>query len=498
MFRTLILGVFCIGLTSHAMAQTSPPEWQGLGGNSQHDAQASAALQGLTHIRWKARVDLNPQLSGGELLIHYASPMITAANTVILPVKTGATGGFRVDARKGTSGAPLWSLSSDYILPPHDWTPSFPAQLTAQNRLYYAGAGGTVYYRDTPDAATGTLGQLAFYRLGTYQAHKAAFNNTVEIDTPITSGAAGDIFFGFTVTGANPANLTSGIARIGADGRGRWISAGAAAKDPAMTEVAMNCAPAVSPDGKTVYLAVSNGNSGYLVGLDSATLQPKYEAALNDPSSGSPAWLTDNSSASPTVGPDGDVYYGVLENPFPDHNDRGWLLHFDATLAISKIPGSFGWDDTASIVPASAVPSYSGPSSYLLMTKYNNYLDIGPTGDGHNRIAIVDPNQTQADPYSTATVMKDVITRLGPTPFPGSPGASYEWCINTAVVDLASDAVIANSEDGHVYRWNLANNTIDQRLLLNAPRPEAYTPTVIGPDGTAYAINNAFLYAIGK
>jgi hypothetical protein len=27
---------------------------------------------------------------------------------------------------------------------------------------------------------------------------------------------------------------------------------------------------------------------------------------------------------------------------------------------------------------------------------------------------------------------------------------------------------------------------------------EAYTPTVIGPDGTVYAINDAVLYAIGQ
>ena len=56
-------------------------------------------------------------------------------------------------------------------------------------------------------------------------------------------------------------------------------------------------------------------------------------------------------SASPVVGPDGDVYYGVLEEPFPSHNDRGWLLHFNADVSKMKIPGSFGWDSTPSVVP---------------------------------------------------------------------------------------------------------------------------------------------------
>ncbi len=255
----------------------------------------------------------------------------------------------------------------------------------------------------------------------------------------------------------------------------------------------------LSHDRKTLYVAVSDGSAGYLLGLDSATLAPKFKADLIDPSSGNRAWLDDDSSAAPSVGPDNDVYYGVLENPFPDHNDRGWLLHFDATLATPKTPGSFGWDATASIVPAHAVPSYGGTSSYLLMSKYNNYLGIN-TGDGHNRIAILDPNATQADPIiGSVQVMKEVETILGPTPFPGGPaGAVYEWCINTAVVDGASHTVIANSEDGHVYRWNLATNTLDEMMLLNAPRPEAYTPTVVGPDGTIYAINNGNLYALGK
>jgi hypothetical protein len=56
----------------------------------------------------------------------------------------------------------------------------------------------------------------------------------------------------------------------------------------------------------------------------------------------------------------------------------------------------------------------------------------------------------------------------------------------------------AGSEDGILYRWDLRRNTLAEKIRLNAPRPEAYTPTLIGPDGTVYAINNATLYAIGR
>jgi hypothetical protein len=216
---------------------------------------------------------------------------------------------------------------------------------------------------------------------------------------------------------------------------------------------------------------------------------------LTDPSSGLDALLDDAASATPTVGPDGDVYFGVLENPFPSHNNRGWLLHFNGNLSQTKVPGSFGWDDTASIVPASLVARYTGTSQYLLMTKYNNYVGIG-TGDGKNRIAILDPNATENDPIiPSVTVMKEVITILGVTPDPD--GGVKEWCINTAAVDPFGKSILANSEDGKLYRWDLTSNSFTERITLSKGIGEAYTPTVIGSDGTAYAINEAILDAIG-
>ncbi len=202
------------------------------------------------------------------------------------------------------------------------------------------------------------------------------------------------------------------------------------------------------------------------------------------------------------VGPDGDVYYGVLENSCcSSHNDRGWMLHFNSALTQTKIPGSFGWDDTASVVPSRAVPSYTGASSYLILTKYNNYVGIG-TGTGLNQVAILDPFAAMQDEYSSSSVsvMQEVITVTGVTPDPhsGYPGAVREWCINTAAIDPFTKSAIVNSEDGVVYRWDFTSNTLQQSLTLTSGRGEAYTPTVIGPDGTMYAINDAILFAVGN
>ena len=67
-----------------------------------------------------------------------------------------------------------------------------------------------------------------------------------------------------------------------------------------------------------------------------------------------------------------------------------------------------------------------------------------------------------------------------------------------AAVDSATKSAIVNSEDGHTYRWDFTTNALTQAFGLNQPIGEAYTPTVIGPDGTNYAINDAILYAIGN
>ena len=163
------------------------------------------------------------------------------------------------------------------------------------------------------------------------------------------------------------------------------------------------------------------------------------------------------------------------------------------------MPGGFGWDNTASIVPAAMVPSYAGTSTYLLMTKYNNYAGIG-SGDGVNRIAILDPRASQSDPISGLPVMKEVLTIARPDARRrAAPTAVKEWCINTAAVDPVdasrswSTARTATSIAG-----TSPATRSTQRIQLTSGIGESYTPTAIGADGAVYAINNAVLFAIAK
>jgi len=483
-------------------------------GNAQHTAIYQPTVPNLNRIRWSTTIDFN----NSGALAHYGAPLITAANTLLAPVKIAVpqpspsppADGFRVDAFDAATGTAMYSLSTDYILPTHNWIPVYNPCLTTGvfgTRLYYAGAGGTIYHIDNPDsAAHGPPVQEVFYTtLANYLANASAYNSTIFVNTPLTADSNGNVFFGFRVQGDAPAPLNttqSGFARIDPTGNGSYVLAGTAANDASITLDTHNSAPALSNDESTLYVAVksADGQLSYLLGLDSTTLAFKYRALLQDPRNGNPATVTDDSTASPTVAPDSDVYFGILAN---NSGFRGFLLRFSSDLTVQKTPGAFGWDYTTAIVPASMVPDYQGNSSYLLFCKYNNYAF--EDGDGVNRVALLDPNATQVDPHGSApdfVEMREVLTLIGPTPDLDNYSAQFpyavkEWCINTAAVNPATNSIFVPSEDGRLYRWDVASNSFSQAVTLSSGLGEPYVPSLIGPDGTVYTLNGGTLFALG-
>lgn len=511
MFKKFLPIILLALSVSSLHAQTIVPMF---GGNAQHTAVYSPAAQHLNSIHWSTSIDLN----NTGALAHYGAPLITPANTIIVPQKTGANDGFQINVFNAANGTALYTLTTDYTQPSHDWILPYQPALAVNSvdtRLYYPGAGGTIYYIDNPDSVShGAPVQQVFYTtLANYQANASGFNSTVFINTPITADANGNVFFGFRVQGTAPAPLSttqSGFARIDPNGNATFVLAANAAADSAIGRDTHNSAPALSNDGTTVYVVVKGVSSdiyGYLLGLDSTTLATKFKVFLKDPrnNNANNAHMTDDSTASPLVGPDGDVYFGIIGNPF--NGSRGFLLHFSSDLTVEHPAGGFGWDNTPGIVPASMVPSYTGTSSYLIFSKYNNYAGAGTDGaDGVNRIALLDPNATQVDAHSSSNgmlIMREVMTVIGPTADIENrsttlPLAVREWCINTPAVNPATNSIFTPSEDGRIYRWNLITNSLSEWVTLGPGVGEPYVPMVIGPDGTVFTLNGGSLWALGN
>src|SRR5437899_8424086 len=123
----LLASLLLVCATPRPGAAQSATGWSTFAGNPQHSGVSSTAAQSLEVIHWSTPVDLAPP--DGTILIHYGSPLVTPANTVIIPVKTGASGGYEVQAKSGKDGSLIWSMTTDYILPPHNWTPSYSPTL---------------------------------------------------------------------------------------------------------------------------------------------------------------------------------------------------------------------------------------------------------------------------------------------------------------------------------------------------------------------------------
>jgi hypothetical protein len=467
------------------------------GGNAQHTGIFTAPAQPLNTIKWQTDIDFNN--TGGTA--HYGSPVVSAGNTVFVPVRT-VSDGFRVDAFNGATGSLKYTLSSDYIMPTHGWIPPYNICIVG-TRLYFAGAGGTMFHVDNIDSNTPTAPvREVFYGSTEYNSNVAAFNNTIFANTPITADSAGNIFFGFRVQGTAPLPLNttqSGLARISSTGIGSFVLASAASGDDLVDRDSHAAGPALSNDETSVYFPVkasSDSLRSYLVELNSANLMTRHSVRLLDPRNGAGARILEDATSTPMVAPDGDVYFGVFGST--SNGSRGFLLRFSGDLQTTKTPGAFGWDYTPGIVPASMVPSYTGTSSYLIFCKYNDYAI--QDGSGVNRVAVLDPNATQIDPHTSApglVEMREVVTVIGFTPDNSGGVAVKEFCINAPAVNPATNSVFFDSEDGHIYRWNLATNSVDQAVTLSPGLGQPYVPTVIGPDGTLYTLNGGNFFAVG-
>lgn len=285
----------------------------------------------------------------------------------------------------------------------------------------------------------------------------------------------------------------------------------------------INIAPVVAQDG-TIYtasMAHFDGLVSYLVAVN-PDLTPKWAASLQnrladgcgvllpiapqnvtnlanscrfgtqlgvDPTTNAngSGIIADQSSASPTILPDGSVLFGAVDN----YNfSRGHLFHFDAQgNYLNAFP--FGWDSTPGVYP------HTG--TYSIIIKDNHYQSKAYCYMKNNPVCKAVP----PGPYfiSQLDANLNIEWSFQSTTIDNNHPNGYEWCINMPTIDMNGN-VYVNSEDGSIYALAQGHSgvfTIPQsKAFLNLAVGAAYTPLSIGPDGKLYTQNNGHLFVVGN
>jgi hypothetical protein len=236
--------------------------------------------------------------------------------------------------------------------------------------------------------------------------------------------------------------------------------------------------------------AGANGGcrSGAHFGVDPATNEPP------------PARVLDDSSSTPTVAPDGSIYYGS----YTAYNyAQGHMLHFSANGEFLN-SFFFGWDNTPAIFPHGA--------TYSLIFKNNHYaggsycIDPNWCPAARTNADLLGPESyfvTQFDPnlnieWSFQNTNQQSCTRNpdGTITCVSDHPNGFEWCVNAAVVD-ANGVVYANSEDGNLYAIG-QGGTLIQNIFQQLAIGAAYTPASMDGSGRIYSQNDGFLFVVTK
>jgi hypothetical protein len=282
----------------------------------------------------------------------------------------------------------------------------------------------------------------------------------------------------------------------------------------------VNVAPAIAPDGSTIFTvsrAHFSGRDSFLVAV-TPDLKPKWAASLRDrladgcgvliPSDGDatnqpthcrpgstlgveritnekPAGqVSDSSSSSPVALPDGGVIYGT----YTGYNaSRGHLMKFAADGSFAGAY-DFGWDLTPAI--------YVHGNSYSIVLKDNHYgqdpngVDLGPYF-----ITQLSADLKPEWNYRNTNTMSCSSDVDGGVQCVSDHPNGFEWCINAPAVDK-SGTVYATGEDGVLYAIG-QNGVALGRLFLSESLGSTYTPVSIDHTGRIYTQNNSTLLVVG-
>ncbi|HVO80616.1 MAG TPA: hypothetical protein VMT28_07785 [Terriglobales bacterium] len=498
MKRTFLLSCAVLILVAWRGTHASPvlaqgmADWSQWGRTAQHNGSTPAIGQSpntkLADITFDPFTSQEMAETFGDLLAHYQAPLVDGSN-VFLEVKTGTY----VSCDPPGSGQPfpcgpdawdqqiwnerafvwqggalvqLWNFQSDWKPEPNavhlgGWEPVFHAAL-GNGFVFVPGFAGSIYKLNESD------GSLVVQ----YKPFAVDDPNTF-VSGPLTVDRTGNVYYNIVaLTSTNP---------WGRNVRGAWLvrvsPAGIVRKVSYATLVpgapttcdgspcgaqrpGMNVAPAVSPDGKTVYTvsrAHFASNFGFVVAANS-NLTPKWQTALHFlQGQGIEDYVSDASSSTPALTPDGSVLFGTTG----DNDARGYLFKFDST-GQHVASYDFGWDSTPAV--------WAHDGTYSVVIKDNHY------GGGPYYISQLNASLVREWRY------------LSPT--------NFEWCVNAPAVD-STGIVYANSEDGNVYVIN-QGGTLKGKIFLRRAVGAAYTPVAIGRDGKIYTENDGDMFVVGN
>lgn len=285
----------------------------------------------------------------------------------------------------------------------------------------------------------------------------------------------------------------------------------------------LNVVPAIAADGTiyTVSRAHFNERYGYVVAVRPDLTSPwaaSLRGVLADgcgvsiPPTGTPGGcragatpgvdpqtnaapagrVTDRSTSSPMVLPDGALLYGSYTRY---NGSRGHLFKF-SPLGDVLATYPFGWDITPAVRPRGG--------SYSVVLKENHYPagsycgdpNVCPPPEAEYFVVSLDPSLTQEWSFQNTT--DEECHRLPDETVECVPAGEigFEWCVNQPAVD-GSGVTHVNSEDGYLYAIR-PDGTLENRLFLDTALGAAYTPLSIGANGIVYTQNNGHLFAVGR
>jgi hypothetical protein len=209
----MLVGILMLGAGGLAYAQW--PQWA-------HDPQHNGYVpdlegQPVSTILWQLQYDHSVPPPPGDLLIHYASPLIDASNNIFMTEREVISGVLHYGIMKlDATGAVLCRYESAdderYKSPPGGgWEPVFHPIL-ANGALYVPGARGVMHVVNVDDCSQITT--ISFYDIPPDPDIRQQLLNTVFVAGVPAADANGNIFYPAWALSGNPLGLTSQLVEI--------------------------------------------------------------------------------------------------------------------------------------------------------------------------------------------------------------------------------------------------------------------------------------------